>query len=307
LIRSYGGTLQRPGLPKIFKDHTIRSRPADTGCIAALHEARDAPFQRPKLAQLGTDHIQMALRKIASFRAGTIPVLHERNKRSHLFDREAEVAAPAYEGETLDVFVAIAPLTTIATTRPRQDADLLVVADRRRIRAGPLCQRSDLQVRHCSIPSPSLLNFKLLEVLSLGQSKRSVPSALGDLEGGSKMTAAAPKLIVAACALAPEDFQDRIALIGDLNRDALRSQRRDGFRLELVYAPAALDRVREMVAREQDCCAFLSFDMREEKDAIRLIIEAPESARDALDAVFEPFQAREPATSVCGCSPSVCK
>jgi hypothetical protein len=98
-----------------------------------------------------------------------------------------------------------------------------------------------------------------------------------------------------------------MALIADLNRDALRSQRRDGLRLELVYAPAALDRVREMVVREQDCCAFLSFDVCEEKDAIRLIIEAPETAPDALDDVFEPFQARGPAASACGCSPVICK
>jgi hypothetical protein len=121
------------------------------------------------------------------------------------------------------------------------------------------------------------------------------------------MTAAVSEPTPIACTLGSGDFQERVAWIANLNRDALRSQHRDGLRLELTYAPAALDRVREMVKREQDCCAFLNFDVHQEKDAVRLVIEAPEGARDALDAVFEPFQAHEPAASVCGCSSAVCQ
>jgi hypothetical protein len=105
-----------------------------------------------------------------------------------------------------------------------------------------------------------------------------------------------------ACTLESGDFRQRLAWIAVLNRDALRAQRRDGPRLELTYAPTAFDRVREMVPREQDCCAFLTFDLQQEADTVRLVIEAPEHARDALDAVFEPFQASEPAASVCSCS-----
>jgi hypothetical protein len=108
-----------------------------------------------------------------------------------------------------------------------------------------------------------------------------------------------------ACTLGAGDFRQRLAWIADLNRDALRAQRRDGLRLELSYAPAALDRVREMVARERDCCAFLTFDLQQEADAVRLVIEAPDGARDALDAVFEPFEARE-SGAVCGCSSAGC-
>jgi len=108
-----------------------------------------------------------------------------------------------------------------------------------------------------------------------------------------------------ACTLGPGDFRQRLAWIADLNRDALHAEHRDGLRLELTYAPAALDRVREMVAPEQDCCAFLTFELQQEADTVRLVIVAPEDARDALDAVFEPFQAREPAT-VCSCSSAGC-
>jgi hypothetical protein len=109
-----------------------------------------------------------------------------------------------------------------------------------------------------------------------------------------------------ACTLGPANFQQRVAWIANLNRDALRVQRRDGLRLELTYAPSALNRVREMVAREEDCCAFLTFELQQGADTVRLIIEAPEHARDALDAVFDPFQAREPAATVCGCSSAGC-
>jgi hypothetical protein len=109
-----------------------------------------------------------------------------------------------------------------------------------------------------------------------------------------------------ACTLGPGDFRQRLAWITELNRDALCAQRREGLRLELTYARAALGRVRELVAREQDCCAFLTFELQQEADTVRLVIEAPEHAPDALDAVFEPFQAREPAASVCSCSSAGC-
>lgn len=121
------------------------------------------------------------------------------------------------------------------------------------------------------------------------------------------MTAAVDEPPPIACTLRPGDFRERVAWIVGLNRDALRSQRRDGLRLELTYAPTALDRVREMVSRERECCAFLTFNVRVENDAVHLIIKAPESARDALDAVFEPFQARQPGASTCGCSSEVCQ
>jgi hypothetical protein len=107
------------------------------------------------------------------------------------------------------------------------------------------------------------------------------------------MTATTPEPAPVACTLAAGDFRQRLAWIADLNRDALRAQHREGLRLQLTYAAAALDRMREVVAHERDCCAFLTFDLREEADTIRLVIEAPEDARDALDAVFAPFQAGE--------------
>ena len=44
-----------------------------------------------------------------------------------------------------------------------------------------------------------------------------------------------------------------------------------------------------MVANEQRCCAFLSFDVREQPDFVHVTITAPERARDAADELFEQF------------------
>lgn len=112
------------------------------------------------------------------------------------------------------------------------------------------------------------------------------------------MTEASP----IACTLAPGAFKDRIAWINALARDALRSHERRDLVLDLHYAPEARDRVREMVRNEQACCSFLTFDLREEPNQIRLVITAPEAAREAADMLFQQFVAAAPAQSACACT-----
>ena len=97
------------------------------------------------------------------------------------------------------------------------------------------------------------------------------------------------------------DFKDRIAWIGELTRDALRRYERQGLVLDLRYAPEAASRVREMVRKEQECCAFLTFEMLEELDEVRLTITAPAEATEAADLLFEQFVASAPKKPVLGC------
>ena len=97
-----------------------------------------------------------------------------------------------------------------------------------------------------------------------------------------------------ACTLQPGDYKDRLAWIAELARDGLSNVHRDDLRLELTYAAHVRDRVREMVRLEQQCCAFLSFEVTEVAEGVRLAITAPERARDAADALFEPFTRRNP-------------
>ncbi|MEZ5997009.1 MAG: hypothetical protein R3C25_14795 [Hyphomonadaceae bacterium] len=91
-----------------------------------------------------------------------------------------------------------------------------------------------------------------------------------------------------------------MADIAALNRDALRGQERIGLTLVLTYAPAAAARVRDMVRREQACCAFLDFDIAEHDDAVRVRVTAPAEARVAAETLFADFAAGGLATA-CAC------
>ena len=104
-----------------------------------------------------------------------------------------------------------------------------------------------------------------------------------------------------ACTLGAGDFQARVALIGDLNGRALLGQRREDLQLELTYAPEARETVLAMVRGEQDCCAFLKFEVDTQPAFIRVVIRAPERAREAADKVFEPFLSAASVNSGCSC------
>ena len=93
-----------------------------------------------------------------------------------------------------------------------------------------------------------------------------------------------------ACTLDAGDYKSRLAWIAALNAEALRDERLDGPRLELTYAAGARERVLQMVRQEQACCGFLGFEVREDAEAIRVTIEAPEGVRDAIETVFAPFR-----------------
>ncbi len=92
-----------------------------------------------------------------------------------------------------------------------------------------------------------------------------------------------------ACTLTGDDFAQRTAWIRQLASDHLSAVRRTPLSLELTYAPAAAAKVRDMVRKEQVCCAFLKFDLREAKNGIHLTVTAPEEAREAVDMLFDHF------------------
>jgi hypothetical protein len=94
-----------------------------------------------------------------------------------------------------------------------------------------------------------------------------------------------------ACTLSGEAQQDRRAWIAALMRDALRGSERDDLTLRLRFAPEAVERIQDMVRKEQACCSFLTFEMEERPQEFSLIIRAPEAARAAADALFAQFTA----------------
>lgn len=105
-----------------------------------------------------------------------------------------------------------------------------------------------------------------------------------------------------ACLLDGAGFKDRMVWIAALNARALKASRRDDLRLELDYAPDAIGDVRQMIAQEQECCGFLTFDLVEQPDAVKVAITAPETAREAAELVFGPFQEKTPQPAACGCT-----
>ena len=92
-----------------------------------------------------------------------------------------------------------------------------------------------------------------------------------------------------ACTLQGTSSQERLAWIEELARDGLRAVTRDDLRLELSYTADVAGRVREMVGKEQVCCAFLNFELTETGEEVRLTIKVPERAREVADALFEQF------------------
>jgi hypothetical protein len=92
-----------------------------------------------------------------------------------------------------------------------------------------------------------------------------------------------------ACTLQGGDYEERLAWIAELARDGLLDVRREALRLDLRYSTKAAERVRDMVRKEQECCAFLDFELSENEEGLRLTITAPERARDVATVLFEQF------------------
>ena len=103
------------------------------------------------------------------------------------------------------------------------------------------------------------------------------------------MTSTTTESQAIACTLIEGEFRDRLGWIAELTRDALLGYDRADLTLQLRYAPEAVQRVRELMRKEQACCGFLTFEMREHADEVWLTIKAPEDARTTTDALFEPF------------------
>ena len=93
-----------------------------------------------------------------------------------------------------------------------------------------------------------------------------------------------------ACTLAPDDRGARLALIKALSDDALlqRTATARGLSVRLRDSPETERRVRELVAAESRCCAFLEFSVRRDGAGLVLEIAGPEEARPVIETFFAP-------------------
>jgi hypothetical protein len=101
-----------------------------------------------------------------------------------------------------------------------------------------------------------------------------------------------------ACTLGAADFKERVAGIRALARRSLRQASRSPLSLRLTYEPNALEEVRDLMRKEQTCCAFLTFDLKNNATGVLLTITAPKSAAEAADALFDHFAPELAASSL---------
>ena len=94
-----------------------------------------------------------------------------------------------------------------------------------------------------------------------------------------------------ACSLDGHDLAARIAWMEELNARQLLSRARHGPGLTLTYRASALEMVRELVANERQCCAFLDFDITSTGESVALTITVPAEHADSADALLHPFTA----------------
>lgn len=95
--------------------------------------------------------------------------------------------------------------------------------------------------------------------------------------------------LVIACTLGAGDLKQRVADIRDLARWSLRTSERQGLALRLTYDRDAMAEVEDVVAKESECCSFLTFDLDQDGQVVRLTITAPASAADAAGQLFAHF------------------
>src|SRR4051812_46115031 len=96
-----------------------------------------------------------------------------------------------------------------------------------------------------------------------------------------------------ACSLNGADLAARGAEIRDVGRAALLGAEAEDARAVLRFRPESRERVAAIVAKEAECCAFLTMRLDEEADAVRLTIEAPPGGEPVMHELVAAFQAEE--------------
>jgi hypothetical protein len=91
-----------------------------------------------------------------------------------------------------------------------------------------------------------------------------------------------------ACTLSAAEFTGRKAETAEIARDALRSRRPIEHGSLLTFAADADTerQLRDIVAAEAQCCAFLRMDLRRAGEALELEVTGPDEARPIIEELF---------------------
>jgi len=111
-----------------------------------------------------------------------------------------------------------------------------------------------------------------------------------------------------ACTLQFKDLRERQVWIRRVTDESLVWHTLRENSLTLKYRRVALDDIRSIVEKEQECCAFLAFELQvNPKDVVLTMTSPPETRESArwLFAQFLPGPAALGAKS-CVCAPGIC-
>lgn len=89
-----------------------------------------------------------------------------------------------------------------------------------------------------------------------------------------------------ACTLTPGAMADRVEWLRRLGAASLLAGERRDAMLELRFDAAAEHEVREWISTEQECCAFLSFDVDTSGRELRLAVSGPPGSEPVLDGLL---------------------
>jgi hypothetical protein len=93
-----------------------------------------------------------------------------------------------------------------------------------------------------------------------------------------------PRDLPMACSLDAGEMPKLLAAMTEIGRADLLSAKVDGMRAELQFSSGeqTASRLETIVAAEGECCPFLTLELTDEGDSLRLTIDAPEGGEQIL-------------------------
>lgn len=130
---------------KGFDDPTVGDGVPATG----IYQRIEFTSQCGEIGNLTPDRVAVLIGNDINSDAGLISSIGKPHQLAYLVDREAKIAGTTNEGQAAQVRTLIGPIVPRRSRRCRQQANLLIVADRFDLRASRTSQFSDCQfLRH---------------------------------------------------------------------------------------------------------------------------------------------------------------
>jgi hypothetical protein len=133
------------GRSECFDNPTVGDGVAATG----IYQRVEFTSKRGKVRDLSSDRVAVLVGNDIHCDAGLIAPIRKTHQLSHLIDRETKIARTPNEGQAAQMRPFIGPIVPRRSCGCRQQANLLIVADRFDLRTGRTGQFSDRQfLRH---------------------------------------------------------------------------------------------------------------------------------------------------------------